>query len=70
LNRRDMLRLAGVTLVPAAAKAGATAGPRFFDVKAFGAAGDGKTLDTSAINRAIDACNAAGCRRMVSTAGM
>ena len=41
-----MLRLAGVILVPAAEKAGATSGPRFFDVKNFGAAGDGKTRDT------------------------
>jgi polygalacturonase len=30
------------------------------DVRAFGAAGDGKTLDTAAINRAIDAAAAAG----------
>jgi polygalacturonase len=55
-----MLRLAGVTLAPAASRAGAVSGPRFFDVKNFGAAGDAKTLDTTAINRAIDACNAAG----------
>jgi polygalacturonase len=54
-----MLRLAGVTLVPAAEMAGATSGPRFFDVKNFGAAGDGKTQDTGAINRAIDTCYAA-----------
>jgi polygalacturonase len=31
-----------------------------FDVRAFGAAGDGKTLDTDAINKAIDAAAAAG----------
>ena len=31
-----------------------------FDVKAFGATGDGKTIDTQAINNAIDAAVAAG----------
>ncbi len=34
--------------------------PLVFDVRAYGAAGDGKTVDTSAINRAIDAAAAAG----------
>ncbi len=32
----------------------------FYDVKAFGAAGDGKTIDTPAINRAIEAAGGAG----------
>src|SRR5216683_5337375 len=58
LNRRDLLRLAGVTLAPASAK---TAAPsRFFDVKNFGAAADGKTLDTEAIRRAVDVCHTGG----------
>jgi polygalacturonase len=59
LNRRDLLRMAGVTLAPASAKTGPAAA-RFFDVKTFGAAADGRTLDSPAINRAIDACHAVG----------
>jgi polygalacturonase len=34
--------------------------PSVFDVRAHGAAGDGRTLDTAAINRAIEAAYAAG----------
>jgi len=42
---------------PAIAPAGGT---HYFDVRAFGATGDGKTLDTDAINRTIEAASAAG----------
>ena len=71
-GRRRFLKsagLAGVTGVaigagiPASAASGAAdAGHQglFFDVRAFGAAGDGKALDTPAINRAIEAAAAAG----------
>jgi hypothetical protein len=38
----------------------ANAGLRFFPARDFGATGDGKTLDTAAINRAVEACHAAG----------
>ena len=33
---------------------------KVFDVRSYGAVGDGKTLDTAAINRAVAACGAAG----------
>lgn len=36
------------------------AAPQSFSVREFGAKGDGRTLDTSAVNRAIDAAAAAG----------
>ncbi len=37
-----------------------TSGMMVYDVRNFGAKGDGKTLDQGAINGAIDACAAAG----------
>jgi polygalacturonase len=38
----------------------ADSGPKYFNVKSHGAAGDGKAVDSPAINRAIDAASAAG----------
>ena len=68
--RRDFLRISGASLAGAAfptSPAGAQTTPRsstasanalsnsgIFDVKLFGAIGDGKTIDSPAINRAID----------------
>jgi polygalacturonase len=42
---------------------------RDFDVTAYGAKGDGTTLNTDAIAKAIAACNAAGGGRVVVPAG-
>ena len=40
-----------------------------FNVRQWGATGDGKTLDTSAINRTIEACTAAGGGQVLIPAG-
>ncbi len=65
MNRRDLLSLTrGAVAAGVASKtlrgANESSGVRIFDVKMHGATGDGKTLDTPAINRAVDACTAAG----------
>src|SRR5271170_287124 len=67
MNRREMiasigLMAAGGSLLgaPVPAAKEAKSGARIFDVKEFGATGGGVTLDTAPINKAIDACNAAG----------
>jgi polygalacturonase len=51
-----------IALLIALSLSGAVVGqsPAAFDVRTFGARGDGKTLDTDAINRAIEAAHAAG----------
>lgn len=40
-----------------------------FDVRQYGAVGDGKALDTAAVNRTIEACSAAGGGRVLLPAG-
>ncbi|HWX27246.1 MAG TPA: right-handed parallel beta-helix repeat-containing protein, partial [Steroidobacteraceae bacterium] len=68
IRRRELLRFAAVGLVAA----GPSTGPVHrssaretdlrapFDVRSFGAAADGKTIDTPAVNQAISAAAAAG----------
>jgi polygalacturonase len=51
---------APVPVASPAAGAAATLPARVFDVRAFGAKGDGQTIDSPAINRAIEAAAAAG----------
>ncbi len=69
--RRELLRLGGMglaaaatTAVPAAYTATKPSAPAtplsVFDIRTYGAVGDGKTVDTPAINKAIEAAAAAG----------
>jgi polygalacturonase len=55
-----LLSLSAAWITNAADSGSAGTGPSAFNVRAFGATGDGKTLDTAAINKAIDACSKAG----------
>jgi polygalacturonase len=63
-DRRGFLHgaLSGITLAGLTTAAGARPAdtPNRFDVKSMGATGDGKTLDTAAIDKAIAAASAAG----------
>jgi polygalacturonase len=52
--------LAGIAKPTLQTPTGEGPGPRAFDVKAYGTTGDGKTIDTPAINRTIEAAAAAG----------
>jgi polygalacturonase len=78
--RRDLLKLSSMGLaaasVPAFAaaaapkKAATAATPLLFDVRTFGATGDGKTVDSPAINKAIEAAAAAGGGTVVFPTGV
>jgi len=76
--RRHFLGLAGAGIGGAALAVGAdqgvmraatTSASGILDVRAFGATGDGKTLDTAAINKAVDAAAAAGGGTVLFPAG-
>jgi polygalacturonase len=53
-------RLGVIAAVLIASRIAIAAGEGVFDVRNFGATGDGKTLDTAAINKAVTACGEAG----------
>ncbi len=76
-ERREFLKVgaagiagaaAGMVALPAPAVAQASSEVQY-DVRAFGAKGDGQTLDTPAINKAIDAAAGAGGGTVVLHAG-
>jgi len=75
-SRRDLLKLSPFALTLAAPAFAASvsqpvssAGGSLFDVRTFGATGDGKTVDTPAINKAIEAAAAAGGGTLVFPGG-
>ena len=78
--RRELLKKGGMGLaaavvaaVPSAYAApkssSLTVTPNIFDIRTFGAVGDGKTVDSPAINKAIDAAAAAGGGTVLFPAG-
>jgi polygalacturonase len=78
--RREFLRTGSLGMAAAAVPAASFAATNekipvvqldgLFNVRAFGATGDGKTVDTGAINRAIEAAEAAGGGVVVFPSGM
>lgn len=75
MDRRDILKVsplvvAGAVGYVAKAQVPSVASAKvFYDVRDYGATGDGKTVDTPAVNRAIEAANAAGGGTLVFPAG-
>ena len=78
-GRRSLLKLSPLAVAAASTSVGrlafgqtqapSLAAEAVFNVRTYGAAGDGKTVDTPAINRAIEAVAAAGGGSLVSPAG-
>ena len=76
MQRRDLIKLSPLALVGAVghvsfseAQTEAHGTEALYNVRTFGATGDGKTVDTPAINKAIEAVAAAGGGTLVFPAG-
>ena len=76
MQRRDLLKLSPAALAASAgyvsmanAQTEVHATETVYNVRSFGATGDGKTVDTPAINKAIDAVAAVGGGTLVFPAG-
>ena len=75
MDRRNLLKLSPLALLPtfgyvAAGEAmKSDSSEPIYNVRSFGATGDGKTVDTPAVNRALEAVAAAGGGTLVFPAG-
>jgi polygalacturonase len=75
MDRREVLKLSPIALASTVGYVAKAESPKagdakvLFDVRSYGATGDGKTVDTPAVNRAIEGVAAAGGGTLVFPAG-